>query len=180
MGSKQLELLLSVVPKLSRVGILVNPVNPTLATLVENVRAAAQGRGVVVQALEARTAPEIERAFAAMTQAQAGAVIVPSDSLFVQHCGAIARMAVGARLASVSLIREFAELGGLMSYGPSFADQFRRAATFVDMIFKGAKPADLPVEQSTTFELVVNRKTATTLGLTVPDSVLMRADRVIG
>lgn len=179
-GSKQLELLIVVVPRLARVGMIVNPANPTLSTLRDNVRSAAQRQGVVVQTLEARTATEIERAFAAMTQAQAGAVIVPADGFFVQQYRAIAELAMSARLPSVSLIREYAELGGLMSYGPNFADQFRRAATYVDKIFKGTRPGDLPVEQSSTFELAINRMTARALGVAVPDSVLLRADRVIG
>ena len=178
-GTKQLELLLSMVPKLSRVAVLVNPVNPSLATLLKNVQSAAQGAGVKVLPVEARTAEEIENAFPTMTQGNAGAVIVAVDSLFIQQYRKIAELAAKNRLPSVSQLREYVEAGGLVSYGPNLADQFRRAATYVDKILKGAKPGDLPVEQSAAFELLINGKTAKALGLTIPQSVLLRADRLI-
>jgi putative ABC transport system substrate-binding protein len=178
-GSKQLELLLSVVPKLSRVAILVNPVNPSLSTFVALVRAQAQRVGVTTLPVEARTVEEIENAFSVMTQGNAGAVIVAADSLLIQQYRQIAELAAKNRLPSTSSLREYAAAGGLMSYGPDLADQLRRAATYVDKIFKGAKPGDLPVEQSDKFELLVNRKTARALGVTIPPSVLLRADNVI-
>jgi putative ABC transport system substrate-binding protein len=179
LGTKQLELLLSMVPKLSRVAVLVNPVNPSLAAFLKNIPSAAQRVGIAVLPLEARTAQEIENAFPTMTQGNAKAVIVAVDAFFIQQQRPIAELAAKHRLPSVSGNREFAEAGGLMSYGPNFAEQFRRAATYVDKIFKGAKPGDLPVEQSTKFELLINGKTAKALGLTIPQSVLLRADRVL-
>ncbi len=178
-GIKQLELLLSMEPRLSRVAVLVNPVNPALATFLRNVQSAAQTGSVTVLPVEARTAQEIENAFPTMIQGNARAVIVATDALFVQNYRKIAELAAKYRLPSVSQVREYAEAGGLMSYGPNLAEQFRRAATYVDKIFKGAKPADLPVEQSTKFEFLINGKTAKALGLTIPSELLLRADRVI-
>jgi putative ABC transport system substrate-binding protein len=179
LGTKQLELLLGMVPKLSRVAVLVNPVNPSLATFLKNIQSAAQGSGVKVLPVEARTAQEIENAFPVMTQAKAEAVIVATDALLVQHYRKIAELAAKNRLPSSSTIREYADAGGLMSYGANLAEQFRRAATYVDKIFKGAKPGDLPVEQITTFELSINGRTAKALGLSIPQSLLLRADRVV-
>lgn len=176
---KQLELLLSMVPKLSRVAVLVNPVNPSNATILKNVQSAAQRVSVKVLPVEARTVQEIENAFAMMTQGKAEAVIVAVDAFFIQQQRPIADLAAIHRLPSVSGNREFTEAGGLMSYGSNLAEQFRRAATYVDKIFKGAKPSDLPVEQSATFEFLINNRTAKALGLIIPQSVLLRADRVI-
>jgi putative tryptophan/tyrosine transport system substrate-binding protein len=178
-GAKQLELLLNMVPKLSHVAALVNPVNPSLVTFLTNIQSAAQRGSVKVLPVEARTAQEIENAFPMMIQGKADAVIVATDALLIQHYRKIAELAAKNRLPSVSQLREYVEAGGLMSYGPNLAEQFRRAATYVDKIFKGAKPGDLPVEQSTKFELLINGKTAKALGLTIPQSVLLRADRVI-
>ncbi len=176
---KGLELLLDISPKLSRVAFLQNPVNPALATSLKSLQFAAPRVSVSVLPVEVRTAQEIENAFGAIVQGKATAVIVPSDSLFIQQSRRIAELAVKNQLSSVGSFREYVEAGGLASYGPSLAEQFRRAATYVDKIFKGARPADLPVEQSATFELHINRKTARALGLTVPSEWLLRADRVI-
>jgi putative ABC transport system substrate-binding protein len=178
-GTKQLELLVGMVPKLSRVAILVNPVNPSLATFLKYVQSEAQKAGVMSLPLEARTAQEIENAFTAMNQENVKAVIVATDSLFIGQYRRIAELAAKYRMPSVAQLREFVEAGGLMSYGPNLAEQFRRAAAYVDKIFKGTKPRDLAVEQSTRFELFINGKTAKALGLTIPQSVLLRADRVI-
>jgi putative ABC transport system substrate-binding protein len=178
-GAKQLELLLGMVPKLSSVAVLVNPVNPSLATFLKNVQSAAHGIGVNVLPVEARTAQEIEYAFSTMSEGKARALIVAVDALFIQQYRRIAELAAKHRLPSVSQLREYAEAGGLMSYGPNLAEQFRRAAAYVDKIFKGAKPGDLPVEQSATFEFLINKKTAKALGLAIPQSVLLRADRVV-
>ena len=178
-GIKQLELLLTMVPKLSRVAVLVNPVNPSLATFLKNVQSAGQAGGVTVLPLEARTSQEIEDAFTTITQGNARAVIVPTDALFIQNYRKIAELAAKNRLPSVSQIREYAEAGGLASYGPNLTEQFRRAATYVDKIFKGAKPSELAVEQSSKFELLINSRTAKALGVTVPQSLLQRADEVI-
>jgi putative tryptophan/tyrosine transport system substrate-binding protein len=177
-GNKQLELLLGMMPKLSRVAVLNNPANPSLGTFLENVQSAAQGGGVKVLPVEARTEQEIESAFLVMMQANTQAVIVAADALLVQHYRKIAELATKHRLPSSSTIREYAEAGGLLSYGPNLAEQFRRAASYVDKIIKGAKPVDLPVEQITTFELFINTKTAKVLGLSIPQSLLLRADRV--
>jgi putative ABC transport system substrate-binding protein len=178
-GSKQLELLLRMVPELSRVAVLVNPVNPSLATFLNYVQAAARTVSVTVLPVEARTAQEIENAFPMMTQGNARAVIVATDGLFIQQYRKIAELAAKNRLPSVSQIREYVEAGGLMSYGPNLAEQIRRAATYVDKIFKGAKPGDLPVEQSTKFELLINGTTARALGLTISSELRLRADQVI-
>jgi len=179
MSTKQLELLLGMLPKLSRVAVLVNPVNPTLVAYLKNVQSAAQRAGITVLPVEARTEQEIENAFRTMTQGKAEAVMVAADTLFVQKYRRIAELAEKNRLPSVSHIREYVEAGGLISYGTDLAEQFRRAATYVDKIFKGAKPADLPVEQSMKFELLINAKAAKALGIKIPHSILLRADRVI-
>ena len=179
LSPKQLELLLAVVPKLSRVAVLVNPVNSSSVSLLKNAQSAARRTNVKLLPLEAQTEPEIENAFASMAREKAGAAIVMVDAFFIQQRRAIANLAVKHRLPSISGNREFAEAGGLMSYGPDLREQFRRAAIYVDKIFKGAKPGDLPVEQSATFEFLINERTAKALQLTVPKVVLFQADRVI-
>ena len=179
LGPKRLEMLLGMVPKLSRVAVLVNPANTVHTRSLKKVQAAAQKLGVKILPVEARTAPEIENAFSVMAREKAGAVIVERDALFNQQVRQIAQLAMKHRLLSITGVREYVEAGGLMSYGPNNADGFRRAATYVDKIFKGAKPGDLPVEQPTKFELFINRKTAKTLGLTIPQSLLISADKVI-
>jgi putative ABC transport system substrate-binding protein len=176
---KHLEMLLGMVPKLSRVAVLVNPANSSHAMVLKSVQSAAQRTSSKILPVEARTAPEIEKAFSAMAREKAGAVIVARDALFNQQVRQIAELAAKNRLPTISGMREYVEAGGLMSYGASVTDQFRRAATYVDKIFKGAKPGDLPVEQSTKFELLINRKTAKALGLTIPQSLLISADKVI-
>ena len=176
---KHLEMLLTMVPKLSRVAVLVNPANSAHATMLKNVQAAAQKANVKVLPVEARTPQEIETAFSVMTKENAGAIIVGLDGLFIQQRRQIAELAVKNRLPSIATLREYVEDGGLMSYGQNFADQFRHAAVIVDKILKGAKPGDLPVEQSTKFDMVINRKTAKALGLIIPQELLVRADKVI-
>lgn len=179
LGSKLLDLLLSTVPKLFHVAVLVNPDNSSHATILESIQAAAQSASVKIMPVRARTPQEIEKAFPLMAQENARAVIAAADALFNQQVRQIAELAAKHRLPSISGFRQYAEAGGLMNYGPDFADNFRRAAAYVDKIFKGAKPGDLPVEQSTRFELAVNVKTAKALGLTIPQTILLRADRVI-
>ncbi|MGH2360820.1 MAG: ABC transporter substrate-binding protein, partial [bacterium] len=176
---KQLEVLKEVAPKISRVALLSNPANPAHALAIRDVKAAARSLGVQLQLLEARGPSEIESAFAAMTTERAGAVIVLVDSMLIDHRTRIADLAARRRLPTVSATIETAEAGGLMAYGPSVRDMFRRAAAYVDKILKGAKPADLPIEQPTKFELVINLRTARALGLTIPQSLLFRADEVI-
>ena len=179
LGAKHLELLLAIVPKVSQVAVLVNPVNTTHGTILERVQTASQTVGVKVLAVQAQTAQDIDSAFAKMSRENAGAVIVALDPFFIQQALQIAARATKHRLPSVFAFREAAEAGGLLSYGQNQVDIYRRAAGYVDRILKGAKPADLPVEQPTTLELFVNRKTATALGLSIPHSLLISADRVI-
>ena len=176
---KLLEMLLDMVPKLSRVAVLVNPANPAHTTVLKNVQAAAQRTGVMVLSFEAQASQEIENAFSQMAHQKAGALIVTRDPFFNPQVRQIAKLAAKHRLPSIAGIREYVESGGLMSYGPNLADYFRRAATYVDKILKGAKPADLPVEQPTKFELIINGKTAKALGLKIPQSLLISADKVI-
>ncbi len=176
---KLMEMLLSMVPKLSRVALLVNPDNLFNPTTLNNVRVAAQRAGAKVLPVEARTPQEIEIAFSVMAREKAGAVIVAADSFLIQQRRRIAELAAKNRLPSITVYREYAESGGLMSYGPNYSDIFRRAATYVDKILKGARPGDLPVEQPMRFELFINGKTAKALGLTIPQSLLIMADKVI-
>jgi putative ABC transport system substrate-binding protein len=176
---KQFEVLKQAVPKVSRVALLSNPENPGSAGQLREAEAAARAVGVRLQALEARVPQEIESAFAAMTRERAGALVVLADAILLNQRKQIAELATKSRLPSISANREYAEAGGLIVYGADFLDLERRAAIFVDKILKGAKPADLPVEQPTKFELIVNLKTAKALGLTIPPSLLARADQII-
>jgi putative tryptophan/tyrosine transport system substrate-binding protein len=176
---KQLQLLKEVVPTVSRVALLRNPDNPADTAILREAEAAAQALGVRLQTLEARNPPEIDSAFAAMTRERAGALLILPDSVFLSQRSQIAELAVKRRLPSIRQSRAFPEAGGLMSYGANYPDLSRRAATFVDKILKGAKPADLPVEQPTKFELVLNLKTAEALGLTLSPTLLFQADEVI-
>jgi putative ABC transport system substrate-binding protein len=176
-AAKFIDLLRSVVPKLSRVAML-TPFT-SYGTLSKSVQAAAQKAGVKTLVAEASTPQEIENAFSMMVREKADAVFVGSPTTFVQQHRQIAELALKYRMPSMFEDRESVEVGGLMSYGPKFTENFLRAATYVDKIFKGAKPGDLPVEQPVSFELVVNLKTANALGLTIPQSVLARADEVI-
>ena len=176
---KQLELLKETVPKIRRMAILSNAANPIQPLAIRDLNVAARSLGVQLQLLEVRGPNEFDGAFAAMTKESAGAFLVVADTMLVLHRTRLADLATRSRLPAAYSWREHVEAGGLMSYGPSLPDLFRRAATYVDKILKGAKPADLPVEQPTKFELVINLKTAKTLGLTIPQSVLARADQVI-
>ena len=179
LSSKYLELLRVALPKLSRVAVLVNPGNPNHPAFLKNIQATAKTTGVNVSPLQASTASQIEAALGAMTRERAGALIVLPDSLFLTQVRRIAELAAKNRLPTMFGTWEGPEAGGLMSYAQNPAEQFRRAATFVDKILKGAKPADLPVEQPTKFELVINLKTAKAIGLTISQDLLFRADRVI-
>ncbi len=178
-GGKHLEMLLNVAPKLSRVAVLLNPSNQSNPLLLKSIQSAAPKTSANILPLEARTVPEIDIAFSAMTQGKAGAVIVARDGLFVSQARQISELALKNRLLSISEQAEYPEAGGLMSYGVNQREQFRRAATYVDKILTGAKPADLPVEQPAKFELVINLRTAKALGLTIPQQLLLRADEVI-
>jgi len=176
---KLLEMLRTVAPNLSRVAVLLNPTNTSQSILLKGVQAAAQSMSLTILPVEVRSAPDIERAFSAISQGNAGAVIVVRDGVFLEQRRQIAELAAKNRLSTISDNREYVDAGALMSYGPNLGDQFRRAAGYVDRILKGAKPGDLPVEQPTKLELVINLKTARALGLTIPQSLLLRADEVI-
>ncbi len=176
---KQLELLKEVAPKVSRVAVLRNPSNQGHPFVLRQAEGAARALGVQLHILQARTPPEIEAAFAAMSRQRAGGVLVLRDGLFIAQRTQIAALAAKNRLPAMYGLREEAEAGGLMAYGASVPHMYRRAATYVDKILKGAKPADLPVEQPTRFELVINMKTAKALGIKFPQSILIRADQVI-
>jgi putative ABC transport system substrate-binding protein len=178
LSGKRLELLKEAVPHLSRVAALWHrdaPVGP----YVQETQAAAQALGLQLQALAVRSPDEFDQSFAAMTSEHANALVVIPSGLFFSHRRQLAALAVQHRLPTMFLEREFVEAGGLMAYGPSLADLSRRAATYVHKILQGAKPADLPVEQPTKFELVINLKTAKELGLTIPPTVLFQADEVM-
>ena len=179
LSPKHLEMLAKTVPNLSRVAVLMNPANPAHPAILRSLQAAAQRVGIVVLPAEARTREQVESAFSAMAKQRAGAMILAIDAFFTQQAPRIAELAARNRLPSISAFREYAEAGGLMSYGQSLADNFRRAASYVDKILKGAKPGDLPVEQSVKFELVINRKTARALGLAIPAEIIGFADQVI-
>jgi ABC-type uncharacterized transport system substrate-binding protein len=176
---KGLELLKETVPKLRLVAILTNPDNPAHAGSIENVKLAARSLGMRLQFFEARTRNEFDDAFRAMAQRRVNAVLIVADALFVVHRAPLADLEVKYRLPSMHTLRQNVEAGGLMSYGPDIVAVWRRAAVSVDKILKGAKPADLPIEQPTKFEVVINLKTAKVLGLTIPKALLLRADQVI-
>ena len=147
--------------------------------MLKAAEVAAQALGVRLQVVEARGPADVDRAFSDMTGARAGALTVLPSAMFFSERRRLLDLSAKNRLPAVYPQREFVDAGGLMAYGPSLADLFRRAATYVDKILKGAKPADLPVEQPTKFELIINLKTAKGLGLTIPQSLLQRADQVI-
>jgi ABC-type uncharacterized transport system substrate-binding protein len=176
---KDLELLKEVVPKVRRVAVLSNPDGPARPLTISNIKSAARSLELQVQLVEARGAGDFDGAFAAMARERAGALFVVQDPAFIPHRARLVDLAAKNRLPSIFTQRADVEAGGLMSYGPNLADMYRRTATYVDKILKGAKPADLPVEQPTKFELVINLKTAKALGLTIPSSLLQRADEVI-
>ena len=177
--AKQLELLKEIVPKVRRVAILSNPASPVQPLLIREVGAAARSLGIQLQLLEVRGPKEIEGAFAAMAKERLGALLVVPDAMFVIYGTRLATLAAHGRLPAAYGVRANVEAGGLMSYGPSLRDLYRRSATFVDKILKGAMPGDLPVEQPTKFELVINLKTAKALGLTIPQVLPQRANEII-
>ena len=178
-GGKQLELLREIVPRLSRVAVLGTSTIPGNAERLREVELAAEAFGVKLQKLDVLSPKDIDAAFRAAGKGHAGAVLVLGGAVFIFHRTRIAELAVQSRLPAAYSNREFVEDGGLMSYGASTTDLSRRAATYVDKILKGAKPADLPVEQPKKFEFIVNLKAAKQIGLTIPPNVLVRADKVI-
>jgi putative ABC transport system substrate-binding protein len=176
---KRLQLLKEVIPTLSRVAVLWDPTEPARRLQVEEAERAASVMGVRVSVFEVRSPSELEGAFAAMARARAGAVLVEASAMLGGQKARVADLAVKYRLATIGWWRGMAEGGCLLSYSPSIMEQYRRAAYFVDKILRGARPADLPVEQPTRFELVINLRTAKALGLTILPSLLVRADQVI-
>jgi len=176
---KQLELLAMTIPNLSRVGLLVNPDSPNYLPVLKNAMTASQKAGMTLVSVEARNPEEVETAFAALRRENVGAILVVSDGFLLSQRQRIAQLALRERLPSMFQQREFAEVGGLMSYGESLLEFYRRAASYVDKIFKGAQPGDLPIEQPARFNLVINRNTADALGITIPSQVYVFADEVI-
>jgi putative tryptophan/tyrosine transport system substrate-binding protein len=180
LGGKQLELFKEAVPKVTRVAVLYDPALPGMVREVkEDLPVAASALKLTVQPWEVRDADGFERVFAAVNKHRSDGLYVPGGPLMTVNQKRISGFALKSRLPSMYVRREFADAGGLMSYGADLANSYRRVAYYVDKILKGAKPADLPVEQPTKFELVINLKTAKALNLTIPQSVLFRADRVI-
>jgi putative tryptophan/tyrosine transport system substrate-binding protein len=176
---KRFELLKEILPNLSRLGILFNPDLAFTRTRQTSMAETARTLGLTTIPVEARGLDALEQAFAIMVRERAQAFVMQGDAVLFNYRGQIAEMALRNRLPAASLQRELAEAGFLMTYGVDFRDLYRRSAAFVDKIFKGAKPADLPVEQPTKFELVINLKTAKALGIIVPPTLLTRADEVI-
>jgi putative tryptophan/tyrosine transport system substrate-binding protein len=179
LAPKELELLISAVPVAKRIAVLWNPDTPSHTPALKAVEEAGRTLRVQVQAVGARTAAELEGAFTAMARARAQAVLVLGNPLFLGERQRVAELAIKRRLPTVFNLKDNVDAGGLMSYSPNYDDLYQRGAIYVDKILKGSKPADLPVEQATKFELVINLKTAKALGLTIPPSVLGRADEVI-
>ena len=176
---KQLELLKEAIPRVARVAVLWNPVNPWHPLARKAAGSAARSLATQLRSVEVRAPDELEAAFAAMTRDRADAVFVLSDPMTFFHRARIADLALKRRLPTMHGVRGYVDAGGLMSYWAYQDDLYRRAASYVDRILKGAKPGDLPIEQPTRFELVFNLKTAKALGLTIPPSLLARADQVI-
>jgi putative ABC transport system substrate-binding protein len=176
--AKRLEFLKEAVPRITRMALLVNPANPSSQRQLQDVRATANALNLELLVLEPRNAGEIRNVLTAMAQRRIDAVVVSSDTLFRASADTIVELALSQRIP-VAGIREFGVTGGLIGYGVDPAELYRHAAYFVDRILKGAKPADLPIERATKLDLVINLKTAKLLGITVPQSLLMRANEVI-
>jgi ABC-type uncharacterized transport system substrate-binding protein len=179
LAAKRLALLKEALPAVSRVAVLRNPANPANVVIWKEVRVAARTLGITLQSREVRGPNDFKGAFAVMTRERPEALLTLDDPLVFQYQSSIVDFAAKKRLPAMHAFRESVEVGGLMAYSANLTDMFRRAATFVDKILKGAKPGELPIEQPTNFELVINLKTAKALGLTIPPSLLQRADRVI-
>jgi putative ABC transport system substrate-binding protein len=179
LSGKRLELLREVVPGVSRIAVLSNPSSATVPPMMRKTEVAARALGVQLQRLEVHGPDDFERVFQAATKERAGALITLDDAFAFTQRTRIVKLATKNRLPAIYGFREFVEVGGLMSYAANLSDMYRRAATYVDKILKGTKPADLPVEQPMKFELVINLKTAEQIGLTIPPNVLVRADKVI-
>jgi len=179
LSGKRLQLLMEAAPRTTRVAVIWNPVSPASAGYLRETEAAARSLGLQLQPVEVRSPADLDAAFKAVARARPGALITLADGMLAANRTRIVQFAAKSQLPGVFPHREWADAGGLMAYGPSFASNWRRAATYVDKILKGAKPADLPVEQPTKFELVINLKTAEALSLTFPQSILIQATEVI-
>ncbi len=179
LNPKMLELLKEAVPAATRIGVMWNPTTPSHPPALKALKEVAPQLRVQLYMVEARVAEDFEGAFAAMSRERVGAVLVVAAPVTFSQRARLAELALRRRLPTIFLSKENAEAGGLMSYGPDLSDSLLQSARYVDKILRGAKPADLPVEQASKYELVINRKTAKALGLTIPPSVLIRADRVI-
>jgi putative ABC transport system substrate-binding protein len=176
---KQVQMLQEVVPRLSRVAVLSNPTNPFHVRSLKETAIAVRSLGARLQTLDASAPTEFASAFLAMTKESAGALIILSDPMFFGQRTRLGELTAKHHLPMIASQWEHTQAGGLLAYGPSLRDNYRRAATYVDKILKGAKPEDLPIEQPIKFELVINLKTAKALGVTTPPSLLQRADQVI-
>jgi putative tryptophan/tyrosine transport system substrate-binding protein len=179
LASKQIDLMRELLPRLARLAALINVANPLHVPQWHETQAAAAQAASALVRFELRSADQLEEAFAKFARERADALLVPPDITFTTHRRRIANLALGARLPTIFFVRQSAEDGGLMSYGPDQVENYRRAATYVDKILKGANPGDLPIERPTKIELVINLRTAKALGLLVPDRLLARADEVI-
>jgi len=179
LSGKRLQLLKEAAPKITLVAVIGNAANPATQDYLRETEATARSLSLPLQTVEVRSPADLEAAFKTVTGARPSALMTLNDAMLFENRKRVAEFSVNSRLPAIFPEREFAEAGGLMAYGPNLASNFHRAATFVDKILKGAKPADLPVEQPTRFELVINMKTAKALGLTIPPSILIRADKLI-
>jgi putative tryptophan/tyrosine transport system substrate-binding protein len=179
LSGKRLELLKEAVPAIAHVAVLANPANPSTDAQLRETQRAAQALQVQLHPVEVRGPQELDQAFSAIRSVPADALLVLLDPLFMQQRARLVELTAANRLPAMYSLREDVEMGALMAYGPSFPDMFRRAATYVDKILKGARPATLPVEQPTKYELVLNLKTAQALGITLPPTLLILADEVM-
>jgi putative ABC transport system substrate-binding protein len=179
LGAKRLQLLKETLPRVSRVAVLRNPATPYHPKAVEDLKAVAPSLSIELNFVAAQTPEQFDPAFSAVTRAHAQALYIIDDAFFVSRRAMLVELVSNARLPAIYGFRLYVDEGGLMSYGPNYADLLRRSAGYVDKILKGAKPGELPIEQPTKFELVINLKTAKALGLTVPESILLQADEVI-
>jgi putative ABC transport system substrate-binding protein len=179
LSAKRLQVLKEAIPRLTRVAVLWNPATPYQPKAVEDLKAVAPSLAIELTVVGVRTPEQFGRAFSAFSRAHAQALYVLDAPLFFTHRATLLTMASKARLPVISGEKPFADAGGLVTYGVDYADQMRRSVEYVDKILKGSKPGDLPIEQPTKFELVVNLKAAKALGITIPESILLRADEVI-